>query len=140
MADPRHLLTYKTISSGTRDTVVAYFLTPKQLTREWDGVTAVKVPFAKLTANALDAAAGRGARPAAVKEMRLSAQRLGGRWYYFWTAEVCHEGDEYRTQTTEVLLDLAGELIEREETHFDEPNWKKRTKASQAFAASLAGG
>jgi hypothetical protein len=137
---PRHLLTYKTISGGTRDTVVAYFLTPKQLTREWDGVAALRVPFAKLTANALNDAARRGARPAAVKEMRLSAQRLGGRWYYFWAVDVCHEGDEYRSQTTEVLLDLAGEVIEREETHFDEPNWKKRTKASQAYAASLSSG
>ena len=137
-AGPRHLLTYKTICSGTRDTVVVHYLTAKQLAHSWDGVSAAKVPFAKLTANALNDTASRGSRPAAVKEMRLSAQRLpDGRWYYFWTVEVCHEGDEYRSQTTEVLLDLAGEVIERQETHFDDPNWKKRSTASRAFAESL---
>lgn len=136
-AGPRHLLTYKTICSGTRDTVVAYYLTPRQLAQSWDGVSPIKMPFAKVTANALNDTARRGNRPAAVKEMRLSTVWLDNRWFYFWALEVCHEGDPNRAVTTEVLLDLAGEVIERQETHFDDANWKKRSAASRAFAESL---
>jgi len=135
---PRHLLIYCTVSRGNRDTVVAHYLTAKQFARHWDGVSPARVPFAKLTANAMNEAARRGVRPAAIKEMKLSTQRFDdGRWYYFWTAEVAHQGDVYRSESTEVLLDLGGEVIERRETHFDDPNWKKRTKASQAFADAL---
>lgn len=135
---PRHLLRYQTICVGDRDTVVAHYLTAKQFARHWDGVAPARVQFAKLTANAMNEAARQGVRPAAIKEMKLSAQRFDdGRWYYFWTVNVAHRGDEYRSNSTEVLLDLVGEVIERQETHFDEPNWKKRTKASRAFADSL---
>jgi hypothetical protein len=125
------------VCAGNRNTVIAYYLTAKQYALAWDGVAPIKMPFAKITAAALNETHRRGVRPAAVKEMRLSAQRFADRWYYFWTVNVCHEGDASRYETTEVLVDLAGEVIERQVKHFDEPNWKKRNAASQAFADAL---
>ena len=134
----RHLLTYTTVCEGSRNTVIAYYLTPRQLARRWDGVSPVRMPFAKLTANAMSAVHRRGVLPAAVKEMRLSTQRFpDGSWYYYWTVAVAHQGDEYRSEPTEVLLDLFGEVIEQEEKVFDEPNYKKRNAASDAYTESL---
>jgi hypothetical protein len=134
---PRYRLTCYTISDGNRDTVVAYYLTAKQRAVAWDGVSPLKMPFAKITANALNDTARRGHRPAAVKLMKLSTVWLDDRWYYFWMAEVCHEGDSNRAVTTEVVLDLRGEVVERQETVFEDTSWKKRSAASRAFAEAL---
>lgn len=83
----RHLLVVNTVCEAARNTVIAYYLTPRQLARRWDGVSPVRMPFARLTANALSAVHRRGVLPAAVKEMRLSTQRFptavgttSGRW------------------------------------------------------------
>lgn len=134
---PRRLLFIKTYCHGNRDTVVAYYVTAKQLALTWDGLSPLRTAVGKLTAAALREIARRGGTPVGVKRMTLSTQRVDGQTYFYWEVQHGRAGDVDSSSADEVLLDLRGGVIEQQVKQFTEANHRKRSAASEAYREAL---